>query len=117
VEGSVVFTWGQGEDGQLGLGDNEQRLLPCAVDLSEAIGTTTAREGAATEGNAESAMREVACGAEHTLVILSSDGGPLACSWGECVHDYPSRVTGFLRLAFLLFVGATLLLLIDRVLR
>jgi len=80
----VVYTWGQGEDGQLGLGDSDSRTVPCPVNMRSAISRDRTQGG--SEASADNAtMLEVACGAEHTLVILSSDGGPLACSWGECV--------------------------------
>jgi hypothetical protein len=88
VEGSVVYSWGQGEDGQLGLGDNDNRTVPCPVDMRSAISRDRTQEG--SEASADNAtMLEVACGAEHTFVILSSDKGPLACSWGECVPYGP----------------------------
>ena len=33
MDGREMFTWGQGEDGQLGHGDAEERHRPCKVKL------------------------------------------------------------------------------------
>ncbi|KAJ9463071.1 hypothetical protein DIPPA_29350 [Diplonema papillatum] len=51
-----VYVFGSGQDGQLGLGDNENRLLPTAIPFF-------AGRGAQVE--------QIACGSHHTCVILS----------------------------------------------
>uniref|UniRef100_A0A7S1FVS7 BTB domain-containing protein n=1 Tax=Corethron hystrix TaxID=216773 RepID=A0A7S1FVS7_9STRA len=63
----VVFTWGRGEDGQLGLGDTSDRPAPTVVEalLSAPRGVS---------------VRSVACGSGHT-VVLAEDG--TVYTWGR----------------------------------
>jgi alpha-tubulin suppressor-like RCC1 family protein len=58
-----VYTFGNNEEGQLGLGDRENHPTPKRVKLDEwAV--------------------DVACGFYHTL-ILTADGGVYSCGWGH----------------------------------
>ena len=58
-----VFTWGRGEDGQLGLGDTNDQDLPVLVE---------ALQGRSVEF--------IACGSGHT-VVLTGDGK--VYTWGR----------------------------------
>ncbi|KAK7247605.1 hypothetical protein RIF29_42491 [Crotalaria pallida] len=63
LTGKVVCSWGRGEDGQLGLGDTDDRLLPTklsALDGQDIVSVT--------------------CGADHT--IARSESGREVYSWG-----------------------------------
>jgi alpha-tubulin suppressor-like RCC1 family protein len=55
-DGLAVFTWGRGEDGQLGLGDTSDQDEPTYVDALRGVG-----------------IRQIACGSGHT-VVLTNDG-------------------------------------------
>jgi len=61
--GLAVFTWGRGEDGQLGLGDTSDQDEPTYVDALRGIG-----------------VRQIACGSGHT-VVLSTEGE--VYTWGR----------------------------------
>ena len=63
LEGLAVFTWGRGEDGQLGLGDTSDQDEPTYVDALRGVG-----------------VRQIACGSGHT-VVLTTDGE--VYTWGE----------------------------------
>jgi len=56
MEGLSVFTWGRGEDGQLGLGDTSDQDEPTYVDALRGVG-----------------VRQIACGSGHT-VVLTTEG-------------------------------------------
>jgi hypothetical protein len=56
LDGLAVFTWGRGEDGQLGLGDTSDQDEPTYVDALRGVG-----------------VRQIACGSGHT-VVLTTDG-------------------------------------------
>lgn len=56
MEGLAVFTFGRGEDGQLGLGDTCDSDEPKFVDALRGVG-----------------VRQIACGSGHT-VVLTADG-------------------------------------------
>ena len=56
LEGLACFTWGRGEDGQLGLGDTSDQDEPTYVDALRGVG-----------------VRQIACGSGHT-VVLTTDG-------------------------------------------
>ena len=58
-----VFTWGRGEDGQLGLGDTSDQDEPTYVDALRGVG-----------------VRQIACGSGHT-VVLSTEGE--VYTWGR----------------------------------
>lgn len=62
VLGLAVFTWGRGEDGQLGLGDTADQDEPTYVDALRGVG-----------------VRQIACGSGHT-VVLTTDGE--VYTWG-----------------------------------
>jgi RCC1 and BTB domain-containing protein len=61
--GLAVFTWGRGEDGQLGLGDTSDQDEPTYVDALRGVG-----------------VRQIACGSGHT-VVLTTDGEVF--TWGR----------------------------------
>jgi len=64
LEGRLaVFTWGRGEDGQLGLGDTSDQDEPTYVDALRGVG-----------------VRQIACGSGHT-VVLSTEGEVF--TWGR----------------------------------
>ena len=60
----LMYSWGRGEDGQLGLGDTNDRSCPVLVEPLRARG----------------GVEHIACGSGHT-VILTSDGNVL--TWGR----------------------------------
>ena len=60
----AVYTFGSGEDGQLGLGDNEDRLIPSPVPGLSGQGVTA-----------------VACGSHHTAVV--SNGSLFTFGWNK----------------------------------
>ena len=61
--GLTVFTWGRGEDGQLGLGDASDQEEPTYVDSLRGVG-----------------VRQIACGSGHT-VVLTTEGH--VYTWGR----------------------------------
>lgn len=61
--GLAVFTWGRGEDGQLGLGDTSDQDEPTYVDALRGVG-----------------VWQIACGSGHT-VVLSTEGE--VYTWGR----------------------------------
>jgi RCC1 and BTB domain-containing protein len=63
TDGLAVFTWGRGEDGQLGLGDTSDQDQPTYVDALRGVG-----------------VRQIACGSGHT-VVLTTDGEVF--TWGR----------------------------------
>ncbi|KAG7338173.1 regulator of chromosome condensation RCC1 repeat protein [Nitzschia inconspicua] len=63
MDGLAVFTWGRGEDGQLGLGDTSDQDEPTYVDSLRGVG-----------------VRQIACGSGHT-VVLSTEGEVF--TWGR----------------------------------
>ncbi|KAL2326838.1 hypothetical protein Fmac_020265 [Flemingia macrophylla] len=63
LRGNVVCSWGRGEDGQLGHGDTDDRLLP--TKLSALDGQDITR---------------VTCGADHTMAWSNAT---TSCLWGQ----------------------------------
>ena len=61
--GLIVFSWGRGEDGQLGLGDTSDQHEPTFLDALRGV-----------------AVRQLACGSGHTCV-LTHDGE--VYTWGR----------------------------------
>jgi alpha-tubulin suppressor-like RCC1 family protein len=61
--GNVVCSWGRGEDGQLGHGDTDDRLLPTQLSALDA-----------------QQIVSVVCGADHTLAY--SESKVEVYSWG-----------------------------------
>lgn len=59
----LCFTWGRGEDGQLGLGDTSDQDHPTFVDALRGVG-----------------VKQIACGSGHT-VVLTTDGE--VYTWGR----------------------------------
>ncbi|KAL7556435.1 hypothetical protein ACA910_020346 [Epithemia clementina (nom. ined.)] len=72
--GLAVFTWGRGEDGQLGLGDASDQEEPTYVDALRGVG-----------------VRQIACGSGHTVVLTAEHegaggtmgGGGQVYTWGR----------------------------------
>jgi alpha-tubulin suppressor-like RCC1 family protein len=72
----AVFTWGRGEDGQLGLGDTSDQDEPTYVDALRGVG-----------------VRQIACGSGHT-VVLTTDGE--VYTWGKQKQsEQTSAMSGF----------------------
>ncbi|XP_047330101.1 ultraviolet-B receptor UVR8 [Impatiens glandulifera] len=66
LSGNIVCSWGRGEDGQLGHGDAEDRLLPTqlsALDGHEII--------------------SIICGADHTIALSQSNKQVYSWGWGD----------------------------------
>lgn len=61
--GLAVFSWGRGEDGQLGIGDTSDQDEPTHVDALRGVG-----------------VRQIACGSGHT-VVLTTEGE--VYTWGR----------------------------------
>ena len=61
--GLAVFSWGRGEDGQLGIGDTSDQDEPTYVDALRGVG-----------------VRQIACGSGHT-VVLTMEGQ--VYTWGR----------------------------------
>ena len=68
LDGLAVFTWGRGEDGQLGLGDTSDQDEPTYVDALRGVG-----------------VRQIACGSGHT-VVLTTDGE--VYTWVRLQNDF-----------------------------
>ena len=66
VAGNVLCTWGRGEDGQLGHGDAEDRLVPTVITGFEAPGITS-----------------VICGADHTTAYSEDEHQVYSWGWGD----------------------------------
>ncbi|XP_047338143.1 ultraviolet-B receptor UVR8-like [Impatiens glandulifera] len=66
LSGNVVCSWGRGEDGQLGLGDAEDRLVPAQL-------------GALDDHDIVS----VICGADHTIALSESSKQVYSWGWGD----------------------------------
>lgn len=64
--GSVVVAFGRGEDGQLGVGDAEERLTPAAVHALVERGITS-----------------VHCGAEYSVAVSTQDRSVYSWGWGD----------------------------------
>lgn len=62
----LLVAWGRGEDGQLGLGDPEDRLSPTSV--SELAGKS---------------ISGIACGAEYSVAISASQQRVYSWGWGD----------------------------------
>lgn len=62
----IVVSWGRGEDGQLGHGDANERLLPEAVCSLNRAG-----------------VENVYCGAEYTVALSSSQDRLYSWGWGD----------------------------------
>ncbi|KAE8694427.1 Ultraviolet-B receptor UVR8 [Hibiscus syriacus] len=66
LSGNIICSWGRGEDGQLGHGDAEDRLLPTqlsALDGHDIISIT--------------------CGADHTIAYSLSSAEAYSWGWGD----------------------------------
>ena len=59
----LLFAWGRGEDGQLGLGDTNDQNEPTYVDALRGV-----------------SVQQIACGSGHT-VVLTTEGG--VYTWGR----------------------------------
>ncbi|KAL1326783.1 hypothetical protein AAHE18_13G253000 [Arachis hypogaea] len=66
LSGNVVCSWGRGEDGQLGHGDTDDRLLPTKVSALEGQDIVA-----------------ITCGADHTVAHSVSGKGVYSWGWGD----------------------------------
>ncbi|KAJ3675221.1 hypothetical protein LUZ60_004263 [Juncus effusus] len=66
LTGNVVCSWGRGEDGQLGHGDAEDRLVPTILSTLDA-----------------SSIDSLICGADHTTAISESESQVYSWGWGD----------------------------------
>ncbi|KAF8772726.1 hypothetical protein HU200_005445 [Digitaria exilis] len=66
LTGNVLCSWGRGEDGQLGHGDAEDRLVPTVLSGFDAPGITS-----------------VICGADHTTAYSEEDLQVYSWGWGD----------------------------------
>lgn len=64
IAGLAVFSWGRGEDGQLGIGDTSDLHHPQFVDALRGVGVS-----------------QIACGSGHT-VVLTTEGSVSFFSFG-----------------------------------
>jgi alpha-tubulin suppressor-like RCC1 family protein len=71
-EGGVMWVWGFGVYGQLGLGDRDNRLVPTRLGAGEVFGGSPAI--ALWSPSAWLAVRMAACGGWHTLVATEQGG-------------------------------------------
>jgi len=65
-EKNAVFTWGRGEDGQLGHGDAESQIVPALVQALE-----------------DKECDEVVCGAEYTIAVSHKRQKIWSWGWGD----------------------------------
>lgn len=65
-EDTVVVSWGRGEDGQLGHGDAEERLVPYAIFQLIKKGIT-----------------EIHCGAEYSIAVSQKNSEVYSWGWGD----------------------------------
>ncbi|XP_004503906.1 ultraviolet-B receptor UVR8-like isoform X2 [Cicer arietinum] len=66
LTGNVVCSWGRGEDGQLGHGDTNDRLLPTKLSAFDGQNIVS-----------------VTCGADYTVVRSESGCNVYSCGWGD----------------------------------
>uniref|UniRef100_A0ACD5UPU0 Uncharacterized protein n=1 Tax=Avena sativa TaxID=4498 RepID=A0ACD5UPU0_AVESA len=66
LAGNVLCSWGRGEDGQLGHGDAEDRLVPTVISGFDAPGITS-----------------VICGADHTTAYSEEEQQVYSWGWGD----------------------------------
>lgn len=65
-EGNIVVSWGRGEDGQLGHGDAEERLIPHAI-----FNLINKR------------VSSIHCGAEYSVAVSKEDETVYSWGWGD----------------------------------
>lgn len=65
-EGTIVTSWGRGEDGQLGHGDAEERLIP------QAVFNLIHRN-----------ISQIYCGAEYSIALSGKDNLVYSWGWGD----------------------------------
>lgn len=65
IENGTIFTWGSGEFGALGLGDNQTRWAPQQVNLPDGVKAS-----------------QVSCGAKHTGLIIEENRNKGLYMWG-----------------------------------
>eukprot|EP01026_Neomeris_dumetosa_P076364 TRINITY_DN8188_c0_g1_i10.p2 TRINITY_DN8188_c0_g1~~TRINITY_DN8188_c0_g1_i10.p2 ORF type:complete len:238 (+),score=32.05 TRINITY_DN8188_c0_g1_i10:40-753(+) len=66
LDNGMVLTWGRGEDGQLGHGDAEDRVIPTIV-----------------EGLTHVQPKTIVCGAEFMAVLCSQEPQVYSWGWGD----------------------------------
>jgi alpha-tubulin suppressor-like RCC1 family protein len=62
----ALFTWGRGEDGQLGLGDTNDQDEPTYVDALRGV-----------------SVHQIACGSGHTVVLTGAGDAGQVFTWGR----------------------------------
>lgn len=77
--GNVVCSWGRGEDGQLGHGDTNDRLLPTKLSAFDGQNIVS-----------------VTCGADYTVVRSESGCNVYSCGWYALYLNYIWPVFFFL---------------------
>ena len=93
IDGYAVFTFGRGEDGQLGLGDTCDSDEPKFVDALRGVGVS-----------------QISCGSGHS-VVLTSDGEVYSWGRGDDGRLVCARVDGSICLfGMKIFLTPTLLL-------
>ncbi|PKI66121.1 hypothetical protein CRG98_013479 [Punica granatum] len=66
LSGNIVCSWGRGEDGQLGLGDAEDRSTPTRLSALDDLGIVS-----------------IICGADHTAAYSESRAELYSWGWGD----------------------------------
>ncbi|KAM7257412.1 hypothetical protein ACFE04_013153 [Oxalis oulophora] len=66
LSGNTVCSWGRGEDGQLGHGDAEDRLIPTHLTALDNLDIVS-----------------VTCGADHTIAFAKSSSQVYSWGWGD----------------------------------
>ncbi|KAJ3671634.1 hypothetical protein LUZ60_007713 [Juncus effusus] len=67
LSGNVICSWGRGEDGQLGHGDAEDRLIPTIINAI----------------NHDQNIVSLICGADHTTAYSDDRSQVLSWGWGD----------------------------------
>ena len=93
-EGGEMMSWGCGDDGRLGHGNEQRQCLPRRIDHTR--GTTTL--GVIASDVTMVRMRAIAAGSSHSLAI--SEGGRLY-AWG--VHSASGQPNALLELGYIQF--------------
>ncbi|KAJ5073279.1 claret isoform a [Anaeramoeba ignava] len=84
LENGDVYSWGFGQDGQLGHGDLSESLVPKRIESLCGLGVCEISAGAfhsaaRTKGLRGKVITQIACGATHTLVLTNNGE---VYSWG-----------------------------------
>ncbi|XP_071723330.1 ultraviolet-B receptor UVR8-like [Rutidosis leptorrhynchoides] len=66
LSGNIICSWGRGEDGQLGHGDAEDRLIPTHLSALDGLDIVS-----------------ITCGADHTIAYSESSSEVYSWGWGD----------------------------------